>query len=116
MDQTEAQAFAVRAEDIFAKIAKTNYRMWKSRNEDVLRLAGCPVSVAEQVLMLVKLGKLRNPYFDIDQASSFLSAYFSKKTHDAIQRVLGKPYQTPRGAAEVTRGAARPKQNLPAKA
>jgi uncharacterized protein (DUF362 family) len=113
VDRSRKDPHQATDEDIFAKIAKTNYRMWKSRNEDVLRLAGCPVSVAEQVLMLVKLGKLKNPYFDIDQASSFLSAYFSKKTHDAIQRVLGKPYQTPRGAPQSARGAARPAQNLP---
>ncbi len=100
-------------EDIFAKIAKTNYRMWQSRNDEVFRLAGCPVSVAEQVLMLVKLGGLRNPYFDPSQALSFTSAYFSKRTHDAIQRILGVAYQTAPGAEPTPRGAARPALSAP---
>ena len=98
--------------DIFAKIATTNVAMWKSRKEDVFRLAGCPVSVAEQVLMLVKLGKLKNPYFDPGQAWGFMNAYFGKKTHVAIQRILGVPYQTPRGQPLEPRGGARPSQNL----
>ncbi len=100
--------------DIFAKIAKTNYRMWKSRKDDVFRMEGCPVSVAEQVLMLVKMGGLKNPYFDPSQALSFTNAYFKKRTHDAIQRILGVPYQTAEGAPLQPRGGARPAQNLPA--
>ena len=35
-----------------------------SSHGDVIRLEGCPVSVAEQVLALVTIGKLKNPYFD----------------------------------------------------
>jgi uncharacterized protein (DUF362 family) len=100
-------------EDIFAKIAKTNYRMWQSRKDDVFRMSGCPVSVAEQVLLLVKLGQLKNPYFDPSQAWAFTNAYFGKKTHDAVQRILGVSYQTARDAPGVPRGAARPSQNLP---
>jgi uncharacterized protein (DUF362 family) len=113
VDRSKKSPHAATDEDIFAKIAKTNYRMWQSRNDDVFRLAGCPVSVAEQVLMLVKMGRLKNPYFDPSQAASFTSAYFRKKTHDAIQRVLGVPYQSPEGGKPVVRGGARPEQNLP---
>jgi hypothetical protein len=69
--------------------------------------------VAEQVLLLVKLGKLKNPYFDPSQAWSFTNAYFSKRTHDAVQRIMGVPYQTAAGATPTRRGGARPPQNLP---
>ena len=113
VDRSKKSPHHVKDEDIFKKIVKTNYRMWQSRNDDVFRLEGCPVSVAEQVLMLVKLGKLKNPYFDPSQAMSFSNAYFRKKTHDAIQRVLGVRYQTGEGEAPVARGAARPSQNHP---
>ncbi len=113
VDRSKKDPHRASEADIFAKIAKTNYRMWQSRKDDVFRMAGCPVSVAEQVLMLVKLGKLRNPYFDRSQAVGFMSAYFRKKTHDLIQRILGVPYQTARGVAPKPRGAARPEQNLP---
>jgi len=113
VDRSQKDPHSASDVDIFAKIAKTNYRMWRTRSDDVFRMEGCPVSVAEQVLMLVKLGNLRNPYFDASQAVPFLSAYFSKKTHDAIQRILGVSYQTRKGAPETPRGAARPPQNLP---
>ena len=113
VDRSKKNPHTATDEDIFAKVLKTNYRMWQSRKDDLFRMTGCPVSVAEQVLMLVKLGKLKNPYFDPSQATSFLSAYFTKKTHDAIQRILGTSYQTAEGARPSSRGAARPSQNLP---
>jgi uncharacterized protein (DUF362 family) len=114
VDRSKKSPHAATDSDIFAKIAKTNYGMWKSRNEDVFRMSGCPVSVAEQVLMLVKMGNLRNPYFDPSQAMGFMNAYFGKKTHDAIRRILGARYQTGPDEAARPRGAARPEQNLPA--
>jgi uncharacterized protein (DUF362 family) len=113
VDRSRKDVHQAADEDIFAKIVKTNYRMWKARDEDVFRLAGCPVSVAEQVLLLVKLGKLHNPYFDPSQATPFMNAYLGKKTHDLIARLFGSPYQTPEGAAAKPRGAARPPESLP---
>ncbi len=113
VDRSKKDPHRATETDILVKIAATSYRMWRARHQDVFRLAGCPVSVAEQVLMLVKMGKLRNPYFDPSQTKAFLSTYFRKKTHDMIQRVLGVPYQTRKGATPKPRGAARPVQNLP---
>jgi uncharacterized protein (DUF362 family) len=113
VDRSKKDPHTARDEDIFAKIAKTNYRMWQARKDDVFRMEGCPVSVAEQVLLLVKLGKLKNPYFDPSQAWSFTNAYFRKRTHDAVQRIMGVPYQTAAGATPMRRGGARPPQNLP---
>ena len=73
-------------------------------------MEGCPVSVAEQVLLLVKLGKLKNPYFDMEQATPFVSSYFGWRMHELLRRMLRMPYQLP---GEALRGAARPVQNLP---
>lgn len=78
--------------DMVAKMAKMAGFNRKLRGADVIRLAGCPVSVAEQVLMLVELGKLKNPYFDPEQVVPFASAYLSTKTRNAIRRVFGQPY------------------------
>lgn len=86
------------AEDIF-------YKMWKMQGQmnlkqDIISLKGCPVSVAEQVLMLVKLGGLKNPYFEPRQALSFTSCYLSWRTRQLIQRVLGRPSQLLLGSDE----------------
>jgi hypothetical protein len=75
-----------------------------------MRLTGCPVSVAEQVLLLVKQGSLKNPYFDPAEAIPFTSCYLSSRTRSMFDRILGKPYQQ---EGPVERGASRPQQNLP---
>ena len=97
-------------EDIFAKIGKIAVQMHKARDEDVVRVAGCPVSVAEQLLTLVQLGKLKNPYFMPANAIPFASAYISWKGRAALNRVMGQPYQR---SGPTERGAARPEQNQP---
>ena len=93
-------------EGIFAKMFKTRRLLNKALPDGLIYLPGCPVSVAEQVLLLVRLGHLRNPYLDIDTAPSFMSCYLSQQTRTAIKRVLGTPYNLPDGAGEL--GAARP--------
>ena len=74
----------------------------------MLRVRGCPVSVAEQVLMLVKLGggEIANPYFDMSEALRFSSCYFSWRTRAAMRRLLGGGYNVPgfasRGEAQTS--------------
>ena len=80
-----------KGEDIFKKMLKMRKNM--KGNSGVITLRGCPVSVAEQVLMLVKLGRLKNPYFEPKQMIDFTSCYFSWRTRQAIQKVLGTPSQ-----------------------
>lgn len=80
-----------RSEDIF-------YKMWKMHRQmgtknKVMTLRGCPVSVAEQVLMLVKLGGLKSPYLDPKQALSFTSCYLSWRTRQLLHKILGVPTQ-----------------------
>ncbi|NUN16307.1 MAG: DUF362 domain-containing protein, partial [Myxococcales bacterium] len=98
------------AGDIYSKMVTVGLKLRKLKNIDVLRIEGCPVSVAEQVLVLIKLGHLKNPYFDPKMAAGFTLSYLSWRTRTAIARILGTPYQKP-GAVE--RGEARPTQNLP---
>jgi uncharacterized protein (DUF362 family) len=96
-------------DDIFAKMAKVMVKTAGKRG-GVVRVAGCPVSVAEQLLTLVSVGKLPNPYFDPSQAIPFTSAYLSWRTRNLVNRVLGQPYQR---VGPTARGEARPEQSLP---
>jgi len=110
VDRRQQSPLDAQSGDIFEKMWKVGSELWKSRSEQVVRLPGCPVSVAEQVLALVHLGGLDNPYFDPEVALQFTSAYLSTKTRNAIQRMRGQRYNVP-GPTE--RGASRPEQNLP---
>ena len=60
---------------------------------------------AEQVLMLVKLGKLKNPYFDLKEAIPFTSCYLTWRTRQLINLIMGQPRQLITEQAP-TRGAA----------
>ena len=88
--------------DIFVKLAEAR----KKLKGDVIRLEGCPVSVAEQVLALVTIGKLNNPFYDRQNMVSFGRAYFGWKARVALNRLQRKPYQENGPFAE--RGAAAP--------
>ncbi|MCK6549160.1 DUF362 domain-containing protein [Myxococcota bacterium] len=110
VDRSTKSPYDARDEDIFAKMAKVYGKMWSSRREDVIVLGGCPVSVAEQVLALVNLGGLKNPYFDPRLSLDFTSSYLSSKTRTILKRAAGRPYQIPGGT---DRGDARPPQSLP---
>ncbi len=109
-DRSTKNPLDAKHDDIFLKIAKTTLALRKIKSTNVMRLGGCPMSVAEQILTLVTLGKLRNPFFAPVLAIPFTSAYLSWRTRQAIARLQGEPYNKPGAYA---RGAARPDQNLP---
>lgn len=109
-DRSKKDPHTATASDIYSKMVTVGLKLRQLKNIDVLRIEGCPVSVAEQVLVLIKLGHLKNPYFDPKMAAGFTLSYLSWRTRTAIARILGTPYQKP-GAVE--RGEARPTQNLP---
>ncbi len=110
VDRSEKSVHDAKHDDIYVKMVSMEGKMLKARKQDVIRLGGCPVSVAEQVLLLVKLGKLKNPYLDPKMAFSFTNCYLSWRTRTLIDRLMGKKYQR---AGATHRGAARPRQNLP---
>lgn len=97
-------------DDIFAKMAKVSAELYASRHEPEVRLEGCPVSVAEQVLALVALGGLKNPYFDGRNLVQFNKAYLQWRAHNAMDRLKGKPYQV---AGTTERGEAKPEVQAP---
>ena len=110
IDRSQLDPRRATEEDIFLKMWKVGRRFRKAKREQVLRLAGCPVSVAEQVLALVYLGGLKNPYFEASTAVPFASAYLSSRTRRLLARVFGQPYQR---STPALRGGARPSQSLP---
>jgi uncharacterized protein (DUF362 family) len=110
VDRSRLNPEQAKMDDIFVKMAKVEKKLFDTRKTQVLRIAGCPVSVAEQVLLLVKIGKLKNPYFDPNEVMGFTSCYLSTRTRNAISRIFSKEYQR---SGPTIRGKARPTQNLP---
>lgn len=109
-DRSTKSVYEAEADDIFKKMSSVNWKMLRERGNPAFRIAGCPVSVAEQVLLLVNIGKLKNPYFDPQEAVTFTNCYLSSRVRNAINRLMGRSYQI-KGATH--RGAARPALNLP---
>jgi hypothetical protein len=72
----------------------------------VIRLEGCPVSVSEQVLALVSIGKLNNPFLDPSQASTFTRGYLGWKSRVVLNKLQRKRYQ--KNGAFAERGQAAP--------
>ncbi len=79
----------IQAQDIFAKLATARSKL----GGNVIRLEGCPVSVAEQVLALVNLSGVKNPYFDRENMMSFGRAYLGWKSRVVLNRLQRKRYQ-----------------------
>ncbi len=94
--------------DIYAQMWKMGVKLRELNRGDVTHVHGCPVSVAEQVLVLVKLGRLKNPYFDPTQALQFTSCYLSWRTRKLVKQVFGQRYNE---TGPTHRGEARPVQN-----
>lgn len=91
VDRSEIDPRKAKVDDIFVKMAKMEALFYSAG--DVFRISGCPVSVAEQVLVLVKLGKLKNPYFDLKEALPFTSCYLSWRTRQLINLIFRRPSQ-----------------------
>lgn len=101
--------YRAKHDDIYARMVRIMRKIRRSQEEQVIRFAGCPVGVAEQVLFLAKYSGAKNPYFDTSQVWRFNKAYLQWRSTAAAKRLLGTPYQKPgpcpRGQAkpEVTR-------------
>ena len=104
-DRSQRDPYAAADRDIYVKMQSIMRKLAAAQNETHVRLEGCPVSVAEQVLALCVLGGANNPYFDAAELVDFNRAYLAWRAITAMQRVRGQPYQR-RG--ECPRGDARP--------
>jgi len=92
-DRSTKDPYGARHDDIYAKMASVTAKLAMQRNEPHLRLEGCPVSVAEQVLALVSLGKVNNPYLSPDQIVRFNKGYIAWRGATVAKRLGGTPYQ-----------------------
>jgi uncharacterized protein (DUF362 family) len=101
-DRSTMDPHTASQDDIFVKLATAG----KKLRGDVIRLEGCPVSVSEQVLALVTLGKLNNPFLDPKQAATFTRGYLGWKSRTLLNKLQRKRYQQNGSFAE--RGQAAP--------
>ncbi len=85
---------AVKHRDVFVKFASAYYGIFKGRRhqgQPFLRLRGCPVSVAEQLIVLFALGGSQNPASK--EGSEFRRAYFAWRLNTQARRLFGWTYQ-----------------------
>lgn len=92
-DRSQRDPYTAKHDDIYAKMAKVSAKMAMTKGDAYVRLEGCPVSVAEQVLALVSLGKTKNPYLAPEQIVQFNKAYLAWRGTTAAKRLAGEPYQ-----------------------
>ena len=104
-DRGTRDPYVAKHDDIFVKMASVTAKVTMNRNEPTLRLEGCPVSVAEQVLALVSLGKTNNPYLSAVEAVRFNKGYLAWRGNTIAKRLGGTPYQIP---GPCSRGEAAP--------
>ncbi len=104
-DRDNLDPHTIQHEDIFKKMAVTTKKV-AAAGGDVIRLEGCPVSVAEQVLALVSIAKLKNPYTDPKNVGQFLRGYLGWRSRVVLNRLQRKRYQQNGTFAE--RGEAAP--------
>ena len=81
--------------DIFVKMIKVYWAMFKQRNTPYLRIPGCPVSVAEQVLALASYGRTSNPYFHPKTVVPFAIGWFGWRMKLIWRAITGRKYQMP---------------------
>lgn len=89
-DRSTLDPHTATSEDIFAKLATAKRKL----GSDVIRLEGCPVSVAEQVLALVGVSPgVKNPYLDRANMLTFTRAYLGWKARVTLNTLQRKRYQ-----------------------
>jgi uncharacterized protein (DUF362 family) len=108
-DRSTKDPYSAEADDIYVKLKNVTQKVHAARKDQVMRLQGCPVSVAEQLLALVSLGGIKNPYLDPAEAMRFNNAYMGWKASVAFRRLKGEKYQV-KGAAK--RGDAMPEVDV----
>jgi uncharacterized protein (DUF362 family) len=99
-------------QDLYKKMITTTTKLMAGRDQTFIRMEGCPVSVAEQVLMLVGLSEIKNPYLAPDQIVKFNRGYLGWRARVMFNRLAGKRYQQ-RGSFQ-ERGQAAPEVTVTA--
>ncbi len=93
-DRSTKDPHVAKHDDVFAKMIEVSAKVAKAaRDKAPIRLSGCPVSVAEQVLLLVSLSGAKNPILDPSNAVPFNKAYVQWRATQAMNAIKGKSYQ-----------------------
>jgi uncharacterized protein (DUF362 family) len=92
-DRTTKDPYHAKHDDIYAKMVTVAGKLARSKDDSYVRLEGCPVSVAEQVLALVSLGNTKNPYFSPVEVVKFNRGYLGWRGTTLAKRIAGQPYQ-----------------------
>jgi uncharacterized protein (DUF362 family) len=104
-DRSKRDPYTAAHDDVYRKMQQVLSKLAAARHDPFVRLEGCPVSVAEQVLALVQLAKAKNPYFATNEIIDFNRAYLGWRAVTAFKRLMGEPYQR---AGACARGHAKP--------
>jgi hypothetical protein len=101
-DRSTQDPHEAKTEDIFKKLVTARAKL----GGDVIRLEGCPVSVAEQVLALTTIGRVKSPYLDPQMMMTFTRGYLGWKARVTLNKLQRKRYQ--QNGTFVERGEAAP--------
>ena len=80
--------------DVFIKMARVYWTMFVHHRRPYFRVPGCPVSVAEQVLVLASLGRTVNPYFAFKIVVPFGISWITWRLVKVFRFLTGKKYQS----------------------
>jgi uncharacterized protein (DUF362 family) len=92
-DRASKDPHHAKHDDVFEKMIATTAKLTLRKKSEPIRLTGCPVSVSEQVLMLVGLSGVQNPILDPKNAVPFNKAYVEWRAKMLGKRLTGTPYQ-----------------------
>lgn len=98
----------IEGEDILDKVLKTRKVLKQAEGKPVMRLTGCPVSVAEQLMTLIALSGANDP----TRSWAGVKSYLVWKSRMAMKKLGGHKYQV-HGPAP--RGKAAPVQSVSAR-
>jgi len=94
VDRHRIKPCEARMTDVFVKMLATYRAIFAARQKPYLRITGCPVSVAEQILVMATLGRTRNPYFAPATVVPFLRGWLGWRWARVARWLLGQPYQS----------------------
>ncbi|RLB65077.1 MAG: hypothetical protein DRI90_02975 [Deltaproteobacteria bacterium] len=94
VDRQRIKPCNARMTDIFVKMLGVYAALFAARGKPYLRITGCPVSVAEQILVMATLGRTKNPYFAPATVGPFLRGWLAWRWARIERWLLGKPYQS----------------------
>jgi len=92
-DRRTKNPYHIKHQGMYAKLVQVLGKVRRARKQPHVRLTGCPVSVAEQVLAVATLGGVKNPIFDLGEGLSYNKSYFAWRLMTIWRALTGRRYQ-----------------------